>query len=73
MRATQCWAGPGGVSVDSWVNEIDLSEVDPERLADECWVEEAPPPPPPLSHPKILIPTIAVAFAVYYRCRLCRC
>lgn len=41
MRATQCWAGPGGVSVDSWVNEIDLSEVDPERLADECWVEEA--------------------------------
>ncbi|KAN0074595.1 hypothetical protein V8E55_011644 [Tylopilus felleus] len=31
--------GAGGVSVDGWVDEIGLGEVDPERLADGGWDE----------------------------------
>ncbi|KAH0826221.1 hypothetical protein J3R83DRAFT_5679 [Lanmaoa asiatica] len=31
--------GAGGVSVDGWVDEIGLGEVDPERLADGGWEE----------------------------------
>ena len=31
--------GAGGVSVDGWVDEIGLGEVDPERLADGGWQE----------------------------------
>ncbi|KAH0826241.1 hypothetical protein J3R83DRAFT_5703 [Lanmaoa asiatica] len=37
LRGALC--GAGGVSVDGWVDEIGLGEVDPERLADGGWEE----------------------------------